>query len=85
MSYTQLTHEQRYQIYSLKKIGINQTQIAETIGVHKSTISRELRRNQGQRGYRPKQAHQKALRRRNKAKKRICQKEWQLIDQKLEI
>lgn len=85
MSYTQLTREQRYQIYSLKKTGINQTQIAETIGVHKSTISRELRRNQGQRGYRPKQAHQKALKRRNKAKKRISQKEWQLIDQKLEI
>jgi IS30 family transposase len=44
-----------------------------------------LRRNQGQRGYRPKQAHQKALKRRNKAKKRISQNEWQLIDQKLEI
>ncbi len=48
MRYTQLTCEQRNQIYSLKKIGIRQTDIAETIGVHKSTISRELRRNQGQ-------------------------------------
>jgi transposase, IS30 family len=53
--------------------------------VHKSTISRALRRKQGQRGYRPKQAHQKALKRRNKAKKRISQSDWQIIDQKLEI
>lgn len=85
MSYTQLTCEQRYQIYGLKKTGINQTQMAEIIGVHKSTISRELHRNQGQRGYRPKQAHQKALKRRNKAKKRISKSEWQIIDQKLKI
>ena len=85
MSYTQLTREQRYQIYSLKKTDVNQTQIAEIIGVHKSTISRELHRNQGQRGYRPKQAHEKALKRRNKAKKRIDQNEWRLIDQKLKV
>ncbi|MCH8011826.1 MAG: hypothetical protein IIA61_07755, partial [Candidatus Marinimicrobia bacterium] len=31
------------------------------IGVHKSTISREVKRNRGQRGYRHKQAHAKAL------------------------
>jgi IS30 family transposase len=85
MSYTQLTCEQRYQIYSLKKIGTSQTKIAETIGVHKSTISRELRRNRGQKGYRPKQAHQKALARQNKARKRISQADWELIEQKLEI
>ena len=84
MSYTQLTCEQRYQIYSIKKMGGTQTQIAEIIGVHKSTISRELRRNKGQRGYRPKQAHQKALERRNKAKTRISKTEWELVDQKIE-
>ena len=54
--YTQLTHVQRYQIDALKKTGVSQTQIAMVIGVHKSTISRELRRNTGGRGYRPKQA-----------------------------
>ena len=47
MNYTQLTQEQRYQIYSLKKIAHSQTEIAACIGVHKSTIGRELRRNQG--------------------------------------
>ena len=57
MSYKQLAQEQRYQIYALKKAGHQQTEIANVVGVHKSTISRELRRTRGQRGYRPKQAH----------------------------
>jgi len=63
-TYTQLTQEQRYQICALKKMGHNQTEIAECIGVDKSTISRELKHNQGQRGYRPKQARILALSRR---------------------
>ena len=37
------------------------TEIAETIGVHKSTISRESTRNRGRRGYRPKQARHPLL------------------------
>ena len=65
--YTQLTQEQRYQISAMKKIGHRQKEIAEELGVNKSTISRELRRNTGERGYRPKQAHEKALNRRSKA------------------
>lgn len=39
------------------------TQIAELLGRHKSTISRELLRNAGFRGYRPKQACEMALKR----------------------
>ena len=54
--YKPLTSGQRYQIYGLKQAGLNQTQIAQKIGVDKSTISREFRRNKGQRGWRPKQA-----------------------------
>ncbi|CAH1386403.1 HTH_38 domain-containing protein [Candidatus Nitrotoga sp. M5] len=54
--YKQLTIGQRYQIYGLKQAVLNQTQIAQKIGVDKSTISREFRRNKGQRGWRPKQA-----------------------------
>jgi IS30 family transposase len=54
--YKQLTSEQRYQIYGLKQAGLDQTQIAQKMGVDKSTISREFSRNQGQRGWRPKQA-----------------------------
>jgi len=57
MSYTQLTQEQRYQIYSLLKMEHSQTEIASVLGTHRSTISRELKRNLGKRGYRPNQAH----------------------------
>lgn len=51
--YTQLTQEQRYQIYALMKAEHNQAEIAAIVGVDKSTISREVRRNRGLRGYRP--------------------------------
>src|SRR6056297_3395988 len=81
MSYTQLTSEQRYAIYALKKRGETQTTIAETIGVHKSTVSREIRRNTGGRGYRYKQAHRFALKRRKcKANKRITDEDWEEVE-----
>jgi len=83
MSYSQLTQEQRYQIYALLKIGISQTKIAEILNVHRSTISRELRRNKGLRGYRPAQAHKKAVTRRRKANRRITEKDWEIVDNKL--
>jgi transposase, IS30 family len=47
----QLTREQRYKIEVLFNSGITQTQISISLGVHKSTISRELRRNTPQRGF----------------------------------
>lgn len=83
-TYTQLTQEQRYQISAMLKIGQNQTEIAETIGKHKSTISREVRRNRGQRGYRPKQAQQMSVDRRKKATPRIQESTWALIESKLQ-
>jgi len=61
----------------------SQTEIAETLGVDRSTISRELQRNRGQRGYRPKQAHQFALQRRKKARKRITADIWKLVEERL--
>ena len=83
MSYTQLTQEQRYQIHALLKMGHRQTEIADYLEVHKSTISRELRRNKGLRGYRPKQAHRKAMSRRNHAQRRINPGIWLLIEAKI--
>ncbi|MAT75538.1 hypothetical protein CMK14_10405 [Candidatus Poribacteria bacterium] len=38
-------------MYALVKAGLYQAQIARIVGVHKSTISREMRRNRGLRGY----------------------------------
>ncbi len=69
--YNQLTEVQRYQIEALKKAKKKQHEIAKIIGVSASTISRELCRNTGQRGYRPKQAHNKAYKRRYRAGKAI--------------
>lgn len=45
MNYKQLVDSQRYQIESYLKAGYSQSKIAQTIGVNKSTISRELKRN----------------------------------------
>ncbi|MFQ5752692.1 MAG: IS30 family transposase [bacterium] len=79
--FKQLTLEQRYGIYSLLKTEHNQTEIAAIIGVHKSTISRELQRNRGKRGYRYKQAHTKAIeQRKGKVNPRIDGSTWVYIE-----
>ncbi|MDP1931955.1 MAG: IS30 family transposase [Gammaproteobacteria bacterium] len=62
--YKQLTYEQRCQIEVLKRSGFSQQQVADALGVNQSSISRELCRNRGERGYRHKQAHGKAVARR---------------------
>jgi IS30 family transposase len=56
MTYKHLSQAERYQIHALMKAGHNQSQIAKVLDRSKSTISRELSRNTGSRGYRPKQA-----------------------------
>ena len=69
MSYNQLTENERYQIYILKKAGHSQVDIAEKLERHPTTISRELRRNKGLKGYRPGQAQKLTDARRNEARK----------------
>jgi len=44
-NYKHLTREERYQIQAYKKAGFTQAKIAIELMVHKSTISRELKRN----------------------------------------
>ena len=56
MSYKQLTENERYQIYVMNKAGHRQKEIADLLERDSATISRELKRNQGLRGYRPAQA-----------------------------
>ena len=83
-TYTQLTREQRYQIKVLLDTDHNQREIADIIGVHKSSIQRELKRNRGKRGYRPKQAHEKALaRRKRKSQAQISAETWSLVEKEL--
>ena len=78
--YAQLTQVERYQISALLKAGHNQTEISMILGRHKSTISREIRRNTGLRGYRPKQAQRLAEeRRRAKAQPRLTHRPYGLM------
>ena len=65
--YYHLTYEQRCQIYALLRRGVSKKQIALEIGIHQSTICREVCRNKGKRGYRYKQAQFKYEARRHKA------------------
>jgi len=67
MKYHHLTTDERCQIYALMSIEKSQKEIAIELGVSPSTISRELKRNTGQRGYRYKQANEMAAQRRTVA------------------
>jgi IS30 family transposase len=64
-SYHHLTDEKRLQICTLFKSGLNNNAIARQLNVDKSTISRERNRNKGMRGYRFKQAVNKAKKRKS--------------------
>jgi IS30 family transposase len=70
MTYQQLTYEHRNELKAYLKLGLKLVYIAHLIGVHKSTICRELQRNSGQRGYRPNQAQQKANSRKKNSRKK---------------
>lgn len=85
--YKQLTSEQRYQISGLKKAGLNQSQISDEVGVHKSTISRELRRNRGRRGWHPKQAQELRDERRKKCAnaQRLSLPEWMEVERLIRL
>lgn len=78
MAYKQLDYLKRCQIYALWKAGYNQVEIAKEVGVHKSTISRELNKNitfvrtaLGSWQYKPNYAQTYVEERRKKVPKRI--------------
>jgi IS30 family transposase len=62
-----MTRDTRCQIYALKANGNSYHSIAKQLNVHVSTISREIKRNTGNKGYRYSQADQKAKKRRKEA------------------
>ena len=88
-NYEQLTENERYQIYTMKSLGYQQNQIAAHLDRNPSTISRELKRNTGLRGYRPGQAQSLAEQRRHTAFKHrkltdeVCGWVKQLVNQDL--
>lgn len=65
--YHQLTSDERCQIYTLKKRGDSQSEIARQLNINRSTVCRELARNTGLKGYRYKQAQEKREERRKEA------------------
>jgi len=83
--YQPLAREQRYQISLLLQMERTQKEIAEKVGVHASTISRELRRNGPARSYCPERAHERATVRRRQAPKarKISEVLWAEVESKL--
>jgi len=68
-SYTQLTYDERCQIYALKRSGKSSRAIGLQLQRDPETIRREIRRNSGSKGYRYKQAQEKSHLRRIVASK----------------
>jgi transposase, IS30 family len=86
--YHHLTRDQRCQLYTLKSSGKSTSNTAEVLGVHRSTLYRELSRNKGQKGYRYQQAHEKALERKKavvKSKRKMKSELIMLIEDKLRL
>lgn len=69
--YNQLTAEERYHISVMLKRNESLRSIAKGMGRSHTTLSRELNRNTGKRGYRPKQAQIKANIRHQSKPKRV--------------
>jgi len=87
MTYRQITSEERYTISTLRQEGFNQSEIARALGRHRSSISREIRRNLSQfdRCYRPFVASHRARARRSRPRKnsRFKPDDYRLVDRLL--
>jgi transposase, IS30 family len=78
--YKQLNLEERYHIYACLTNDKSLQEIAKDLGRSPSTISREIKRNKGFRGYRPQQSDELAKQRRALNMRRIGQKTWEFIE-----
>jgi len=87
VKYRQLTPEQRYQIWLGLKMRMRRSEIAREIGVHRSTVTRELRRNEsGRWKYNPSRAERFARERhQRKRKHRIDRQTWTRVERLLKI
>ena len=63
MGYRQLNEQDRITIWTLRRQGVSQADIARRLGCHRSTISRELQRNNTMNGYDAQKAQQLATER----------------------
>src|ERR1043165_6938381 len=71
MSYRQLTSGDTYMLAALRKQGLNQSQMARSLGCHRSTICREFQRNCARcdAHYRPSKAQERANGRRSRSRR----------------
>jgi len=75
VSYHHFTFEERERLFLLKQSGLSNKQIAAELGKHKSSIGRELRRNNSDISiYIPDRSHRLYLERRQRVSK--IQKHW---------
>ena len=87
MAYHQITREERYTIWALRRKEVSVAEIARTLERHPSTIYREVQRNRGRADgfYRPLQAHGYARTRRSHSRRnfRLCNADWDLVEELL--
>ncbi len=86
-NYSQLTIQERYQIFGFLEAGFSEAKIAKKIGRGRSTISREVNRNKSSGKYWPEKAHQKATKRKKNTRKhtKLTSDMEETIKEKLEI
>lgn len=85
MNYTHLSQSERYQIYALMKAGQALSDIAKILRRHRSTIYREISRNSGLKGYRPRQAEELTRQRSEQSRNslKITPEIWRAVDELL--
>ncbi len=81
MSYRQITSGERYMISALRLQGLSQAAIARQLGRHRSSVSREIRRNHCNDGhYRPSKTDSRTRRRRSHSRRN-----WRFSDGHLQM
>ena len=87
MTYRQLTSEERYVLAALRRQGLNQTQLARSLGRHRSTVCREVSRNSTRADgrYRASTAQERANGRRSRSRRnsRFTARDFALVEQLL--